>query len=47
MIDFLCNIVAKIVFSGVNGIILIVPLIIVLRVLYGQVVETITLFKEM
>lgn len=46
MIDFLCRLVAKIVFSGVNGTILILPLMIVLRVIWGQARETIELFRE-
>lgn len=46
MLDSICEIVARIVFSGIDGTLLIVPMIILLRVLYGQAVETIELFKE-
>ena len=46
MISLLCKVIEKIVFSGVDGTILIIPIIILLRVIYGQVLETIELFKE-
>lgn len=46
MISFLCDVIAKIAFSNINGIVLI-PLLIFLFYLIGvQAVETIKVFKE-
>lgn len=39
MLDAICNIIAKIVFSGIDGKILIIPLIALIYVLIGQAKE--------
>lgn len=46
MLDFLCDLVEKIVFSGINGKILIIPLVIALKVLIGQVIKEWKFLKE-
>lgn len=39
MLDAICNLIARIVFSGIDGRILIVPLIILMHVIIGQAKE--------
>lgn len=46
MLNQLCGLVSRIVFSGVNGTILIIPLTILLYITFGQVKEFITIAKE-
>lgn len=46
MINLLCNLVAKIVFSGVNGTILIPLLVFLLYISVGQVKEFIEINKQ-
>lgn len=46
MLNKLCALVSWIVFSGINGTILIIPLIILIYVAFGQVKEFISMAKE-
>lgn len=46
MLDAICDMVAKIVFSGVDGKILVVPLIILIWVMIGQAKDFNYVYKE-
>lgn len=46
MLNLACSIISKIVFSGINGTVLIIPLILIFRVIWGQARETMELFTE-
>lgn len=46
MLNAICDIIAKIVFSGVDGKILVVPLIILIWVMVGQAKEFNYVYKE-
>ncbi len=46
MLNKLCDLVSRIVFSGVNGTILIIPLTILLYITFGQVQEFVSMAKE-
>lgn len=39
MLDAICNLVARVVFSGVNGKVLVIPLIILIWTMIGQAKE--------
>lgn len=34
--DYICSVIARLVFSGINGTILIIPLVALLYIVYGQ-----------
>lgn len=46
MLNLICTLVSKIVFTGLNGTSLIIPLLILLYVLYGQAKDVKRVFKE-
>ena len=46
MLNLICNLVSKIVFTGINGTILIVPLMVLLYVLSGQVKDVKQVAKQ-
>ena len=46
MLNLICNLVSKIVFTGVNGTSLILPLVVLLYVLYGQAKDVKRVFIE-
>ena len=46
MLNSIMDLVAKIVFSGINGVIMVPILILVIYLLVGQAKETLELFKE-
>lgn len=46
MLNSIIDLIAKLVFSGINGVIMVPILILVVYLLIGQAKETIEVFKE-
>lgn len=46
MLNIVMDLIAKIVFSGINGVVMVPILILVVYLLVGQAKETIKIFKE-
>lgn len=46
MLNVFMDLIAKIVFSGINGVVMVPVLVLVIYLLVGQAKETIELFKE-